>query len=133
MKNFVKFSLITAISIPMLAGCAETGPSALDLSIQKVCIKMNNASFRSDLYGLFSKDNLAAWTQDLDDETSAEFSAIIQPIVNSSFSVSLVESSSSFFGKAKVASFPALEELQIRCSTLGLPVKLPESYSQYVD
>ena len=137
LKNFGKIWLAAAISVWTLAGCTqtpvETGPSALDLATQKVCVKMSNSVFRTDVYFMFSEENLATWTQDLDPETSAEFLGIIQPIVDGQTDVAIQESASTFFGKAKVVSFPALEALQIRCSTLGLPVTLPERFSQYVD
>ena len=137
MKIFAKALLVAVITVPALTGCAqtpvETGPSALDQATQKVCVKMSNLAFRSDVYFMFSQENLATWVQDLDPETSAEFSGIIQPIVDGQMDVAIQESTSTFFGKAKVAGFPALEALQIRCSTLGLPVTLPDSFSQYVD
>lgn len=94
---------------------------------------MSNAGFRSDLYNMFTEENLASWSQELDAETASQFAEMVLPLVYVAPVVSIQESTSTLNGKAITAGFPGLEELQIKCAALGLPVTLPESYSQYVD
>lgn len=119
-----------------LVGCAapaETGPTEFELALKTICVDMQNKNYRSDLYSMFSEDNLTYWKSSVSSEAALEFETLFRPVVEGQFEVGLKESSSTFFGPSKVASFPALAEVQIRCSELGLPVKLSEKWSSYVD
>ena len=135
MRKAAKF-LVIAPTLLLLTACAApepAGPSALELSTQGVCVKMNNQSYRSDVYFMFTDENVASWSTTLESEDKAAFRAVMKPIVDKSRTVAMQESASTFFGPAKVASFPELEQLQIQCAQLGINVQLPDKFSSYVD
>lgn len=137
LKNFITAPMLAIALTLSITGCSSastSAPSAVDVAVQKVCVKMGNQGFRIDLYGMFTADNFASWQEGLEGEDATEFSKLVRPIVSAQADIYMREYGSALvLGKAKAWDFPELEALQMRCSTLGFPVTLPENLSQSVN